>query len=111
MAEPLRKTDPDYDAVRSRAFGHAIATGKLTGPEIDRLMEAGRAELAHDRRRGTAPDLRGVPGRLWRCRCGAVLTNEKARERHVAGKTMCQHQGEGLVEFAPSVPQPAGVPV
>lgn len=49
MREPLRKTDPDYDAIRSRAFGYAIQRGRFTPSFVDEAIEAGRAELKHDR--------------------------------------------------------------
>ena len=43
------------------------------------------------------------PPNLWRCPCGAVLTNERSLKRHVEGKTMCQRRGEGMVQYVPII--------
>lgn len=50
----MRRTDPDYDAIRSRAFGYLIGKAGVgvTQKKIDEAIEAGCAELRHDRRRG-----------------------------------------------------------
>lgn len=47
--EPLRKTDPDYDAIRARAWGYAIQRGRFTPAFVDEAIEAGRCELRADR--------------------------------------------------------------
>lgn len=49
MREPLRKSDPDYEAIRSRAFGYALQRGRFTPAFVDEAIEAGRCELRADR--------------------------------------------------------------
>lgn len=46
----LSRQNPDYEAIRSRAFGWLIDRGRLTQPQIDEALEAGAAALRYDRR-------------------------------------------------------------